>query len=187
MTRCLLLLMVLWMGAPVGTARAAVPVARVVVGEILAADSVRTHTLELMARGQVQEAIDYWVLSTGQEAPKWLLAAKLAFDASKQVMGACQGVARTLYTAFTQMGGRPELMELRTQAVRGARFIHFRMLNGKDMMLTDNGYHLLVRMNGRAYDAYTGPAGMLWAEYTSRLSAHLEIQQAMVNAAEVFP
>jgi len=50
------------------------------------------------------------------------------------------------------------------------------------MMLTDNGYHVLVRMNGRAYDAYTGAAGMPWAEYLSRLGARSEITQKVIEA-----
>ena len=186
MKRFCLLLAVLWMGVP-QTARAGVPVARVVAGQVLAADSLRTHTLELIARGQLQEAIDYWVLSTGEEAPKWLLAAKVAFDASKQVAGACQGVARTVYSAFAQLGGRPEFVELQTQTKKGIWFINFQMPSGRNLMLSDNGYHLLVRMNGRAYDAYTGAAGMLWTDYLGRLSAASPVSALVVDAAKVMP
>lgn len=61
------------------------PVAHVVTSEVLAADSIRVQTLQLLSRGQVAEAIDYWVLATGKDAPAWLLATKTAFDASKRL------------------------------------------------------------------------------------------------------
>ena len=108
----LVLVLLLSLGA---SASAAGPVPGVVAREVLASDSLRAHTFSLMARGQVTEAIDYWVLTTGREAPKWLLAAKTSFDVSKQVAGACQGVAQNLHTAFTQLGGRPEFVQLTTQ------------------------------------------------------------------------
>jgi len=75
-----------------GTASGATPVAEVVATQVLATDSLRAHTFSLLSRGQVTEAIDYWVLTTGKDAPAWLLAARASFDASKQVAGACQGV-----------------------------------------------------------------------------------------------
>ncbi|HEX5748002.1 MAG TPA: hypothetical protein VFZ09_17305 [Archangium sp.] len=39
-------------------------------------------------------------------------------------------------------------------------------------------------MNGRAYDAYTGAAGMPWAEYLGRLGALSDITQKVI---EVLP
>ncbi|ATB34827.1 hypothetical protein CYFUS_000234 [Cystobacter fuscus] len=157
------------MGAP------AIP--RLVAGQVLAVDSIRSQTLQLLARGQVSEAIDYWVLATGKDAPAWLLATKTAFETSKQVAGACQGVAKNIHTAFTQLGGKPEFVELTTKT----HFIMFKMPGGRDMRLTETGYHVLVRMNGRAYDAYTGSAGMPWAEYMSRAGSRLEIKQTVVD------
>ncbi|MFL5354699.1 hypothetical protein [Archangium sp.] len=148
------------------------------VGPARGADSLRAHTLSLLARGQVTEAVDYWVLTTGKDAPSWLMALKTAFDAGKQTAGACQGVAQSIATAFSRLGGKPELVELKTHA----DFVVFKMANGRDMMLTDNGYHLLVRMNDRAYDAYTGAAGMPWAEYWSRLGAQSVITQKVIEA-----
>ena len=177
MTR-LFFLLTLFMWGLSGPAQAGAPVARVVAGQVLAADSLRTHTLELIARGQLQEAIDYWVLSTGEEAPKWLLAAKVAFDASKQVAGACQGVARTVYSAFTQLGGKPELVELKTSA----NYVMFKTVDGRDLNVTRTGYHVLVRMGGRAYDAFTGAAGMPWSEYMSRLGARAGFTETVVES-----
>lgn len=157
------------MGAP------AIP--RLVAGQVLAVDSIRSQTLQLLARGQLSEAIDYWVLATGKDAPSWLLATKTAFDTSKQMAGACQGVARSLHTAFTQLGGKPEFVELTTEA----EYIVFKMPGGRDMRLTETGYHVLVRMNGRAYDAYTGASGMPWAEYMNRVGSYLALKQTVVD------
>ncbi len=171
----------------VSTSHGATPVREIVATQVMGADSLRTHTLGLLARGQVTEAIDYWVLSTGKEVPAWLLAFKTAFDASKQVAGTCQGVAQSIYTAFTRLGGEPELVELGTQSTRKFSYIMFKIPSGRDMMLTDNGYHVLVRMNGRAYDAYTGAAGMPWAEYMSRLGARSEITQKVIEAVTEAP
>ena len=182
-------LVVSLLGGLVGTAQGASPVRRTVAAQVMGADTLRTHTFSLLTRGQVTEAIDYWVLTTGKEAPAWLVGLKTAFDASRQVAGACQGVARSIHTAFTRLGSKPELVELRTRSQSNDTFsyIVFRMPSGRDMMLTDNGYHVLVRMDGRAYDAYTGAAGMPWAEYLSRLGARSEIIQKVVEAVTEAP
>ena len=113
-------------------------VPQLVTREVLAADSIRVQTLQLLSRGQVTEAIDYWILATGKEAPAWLLATKTAFDASKQVAGACQGVAQSIHTAFTQLGGKPEFVQLTTPT----QYIAFQMPGGRDMRLTTTGYHV---------------------------------------------
>ncbi|MFY0582483.1 hypothetical protein ACN28S_56770 [Cystobacter fuscus] len=63
---CLALLLLVGLS---GTASGATPVAEVVATQVVAADSLRAHTFSLLARGQVAEAIDYWVLTTGKEAP----------------------------------------------------------------------------------------------------------------------
>jgi hypothetical protein len=180
---CLLSVLLGWVGA----AQGAPPVRETVAARVMGADSLRTHTLGLLARGQVKEAIDYWVLTTGKEAPAWLLAFRTAFDASKQVAGACQGVAQSISTAFSRLGGKPELVELRALSEEEYTYVVFKMANGRDMMLTNNGYHVLVRMNGRAYDAYTGAAGMPWAEYLSRLGSRWEITQKVVEAVTEAP
>ncbi|ATB29918.1 hypothetical protein MEBOL_003373 [Melittangium boletus DSM 14713] len=165
-----------------GTSRGAVPVPQVVTAQVLAADSLSNHTVALLARGQVTEAIEYWALTTGKDAPAWLLAIRTAFDASKQVAGACQGVAQTIHVAFTRLGGRPEFVELRTVSARDFPYMLFKMPNGRESMMTETGYHVVVRMNGRAYDAYTGATGLPWAEYMSRLGARSDITQTVVES-----
>ena len=170
-----------------GTASGATPVAEVVATQVLATDSLRAHTFSLLSRGQVTEAIDYWVLTTGKEAPAWLLAARASFDASKQVAGACQGVAQSIHAAFTQLGGKPEFVELTTERWESVGYIVFKLSNGKEASISHTGYHVLVRMQGRAYDAYTGAGGMPWAEYLSRLGAHSAITEKVVETAARVP
>ena len=176
------LLLLLCLGA---TASLADPVPGVVAREVLASDSLRAHTFSLMARGQVTEAIDYWVLTTGREAPRWLLAARASFDASKQVAGACQGVAQNLHTAFTQLGVKPEFVQLQTRLEFD--YMIFKLAMGRQASVSHTGYHVLVRMQGRAYDAYTGAAGIPWAEYLSRLSARSEISEKVVETVARVP
>ncbi|WNG22590.1 hypothetical protein F0U62_00070 [Cystobacter fuscus] len=170
-----------------GTAGAAAPVPEVVATQVVAADSLRAHTFSLLARGQVTEAIDYWVLTTGKEAPAWLLAMRTSFEAGKQVAGACQGVAQSIHTAFTQLGGKPEFVQLTTRSQNEFGYILFKLVNGKDVSVSHTGYHVLVRMQGRAYDAYTGAGGMPWAEYMSRLGARSEITEKVVETVARVP
>ncbi|AKI98856.1 Hypothetical protein AA314_00483 [Archangium gephyra] len=155
--------------------------------QVMGADSLRAHTLSLLARGDVTGAIDYWAVTTGKAAPSWLFAFKTAFDASKQAAGACQGVARSIHTAFTQLGGKPELVKLTTRDREIFGYILFKMPDGRDLNVSRTGYHVLVRMNGRAYDAYTGATGMPWAEYLSRLGARSEIIQKVIEALPEVP
>ena len=176
-TGIFLMIALLWGGG--ADAQGALPVGRVVAGQVLAADTVRGEVLKRLAEGRVADALEYWALATGQEAPAWLLATRTAYDASKQVAGACQGVAQSLHTAFTHLGGRPEFVELRNVQRLRFPYISFKMVDGRDMRLTTNGYHVVVRMGGRVYDAYTGAAGMPWAEYLSRLGTRSELTQTV--------
>jgi len=66
-------------------------------------------------------------------------------------------------------------------------YILFKMPDGRDLNVSRNGYHVLVRMNGRAYDAYTGAAGMPWAEYVRRLGARSDIIQTVIEALPEAP
>jgi len=166
-----------------GSSHGATPVRETVAAQVMGADSLRGHTFSLIARGDVAGAIDYWALTTGKDAPAWLFALKTAFDGSKQAAGACQGVARSIHTAFTQLGRQPEFVKLTTKA----DYLMLKLPDGRDMNLTHTGYHVLVRMDGRAYDAYTGAAGMPWAEYWSRLGARAEITQKVIEALPEAP
>ena len=170
-----------------GSSHGATPVRETVAAQVMGADSLRGHTFSLIARGDVTGAIDYWALTTGKDAPAWLFALKTAFDGTSQAAGACQGVARSIHTAFVQLGNRPEFVVLTTPDQRKFSYITFKMLDGRDLNVSRNGYHVLVRMNDRAYDAYTGAAGMPWTEYLRRLGALSDITPKVIEALPETP
>jgi hypothetical protein len=147
-------------------------------------DSARAKVLARLARGELVEAVQAYEVATGLKAPLWLTGFKSAFDASKRVPGACQGVARNIFATFTKLGGSPEYIELTTQVSNKRVFadIVFRMANGKDARVAETGLHVLVRMNGRAYDAYTGASGLSWVDYVSRLGARVPIIERVVES-----
>jgi len=80
--------------------------------------------------------------------------------------------------------GKPEYVELTTRVADKKVDFHivFRLADGKDARVTDAGLHVLVRMKDRAYDAYTGAAGLPWAEYMSRLGARAPIFEKVVES-----
>lgn len=147
-------------------------------------DSARAKVLAHLARGELAEAIQAYEVATGLKAPLWLTGFKVAFDASKQAPGACQGVARSIHAVFTRLGGKPEYVKLTTRVAneRVNVDIVFRLANGKDAHVSNAGLHVLVRMNGRAYDAYTDAAGLPWADYMSRLGALRPIVEEVVES-----
>jgi hypothetical protein len=67
-------------------------------------DTARAQVLAHLARGDVAQAIHAYEVATGLKAPLWLTGFKAAFDASKQVPGACQEVARSIHAVFTYTG-----------------------------------------------------------------------------------
>ncbi|MDC0714631.1 hypothetical protein POL68_39650 [Stigmatella sp. ncwal1] len=146
-------------------------------------DSARAKVLAHLGRGELVEALQAYEVATGLKAPLWLTGFKAAFDASKQVPGACQGVARSIHTVFTRLGGKPEYVKLTAQVADKQAYVEivFRLANGKDAHVSQAGLHGLVRMNDRAYDAYTGASGLPWAEYMSRLGARAPIIEKVVE------
>jgi hypothetical protein len=147
-------------------------------------DSARAKVLAHLARGELAEALHAYEVATGLKVPLWLTGFKAAFDASKQVPGACQAVAQSIHTVFTRLGGKPEYVELTTRVSNERVNVHivFRLANGKDARVADTGLHVLVRMGGRAYDAFTGASGLPWAEYMSRLGAQVPIFEKAVES-----
>jgi hypothetical protein len=148
-------------------------------------DSARAKVLAHLARGELAEAIQAYEVATGLKAPLWLTGFKAAFDASKQVPGACQGVAQSIHTVFTRLGGKPEYVRLTTVADETgnrAGFMVFRMADGRELRVTELGFHVVVRMKDRIYDAFTGAGGLSWQEYMSRLGARTPIMNEVVSA-----
>lgn len=145
-------------------------------------DSEKAHLLALLLKGDIEGAISYWgVAHAGQQAPAWLLVLRTSYEASKQVAGKCQDVARNIHAAVTNLGGKAQFVELKTLNRREAPYIVFRMANGQTRNVSQNGYHVAVRIKDQAYDAYTGPAGLPWRQYISRLEARTRLIEEVVE------
>jgi hypothetical protein len=148
-------------------------------------DSARAKALAHLARGELAEAIQAYEVATGLKAPAWLTGLKAAFDTSKQAAGACQEVARSIHAAFTQLGGKPEFVRLTTAmdgTGRRAGFMSFQMVDGRDLLVSETGFHVVVRVSNRVYDAFTGAGGLSWQEYMSRLGARTAIVDEVMSA-----
>ncbi len=148
-------------------------------------DSARAKVLAHLARGELAQAVRAYEVATGLKAPLWLTGFKTAFDTSKQIPGACQGVAQTIHSTFTRLGGRPEYVRLMTvpdATGRRAGAMVFRMADGRDKSVPETGFHIAVRMKDSAYDAFTGAGGLPWQEYMSRLGARTPILDEVVGS-----
>jgi hypothetical protein len=148
-------------------------------------DTARAQVLAHLARGEVAKAIQAYEVATGLKAPLWLTGFKAAFEASKQVPGACQSVAQTIHSTFTRLGGKPEYVRLTTVADgtgKRAGFMVFRMADGRELRVTELGVRVVVRMKDRIDDAFTGAGGLSWQEYMDRLGARTPILDEVVSA-----
>lgn len=123
--------------------------------------------MELLARGDIVGAITVYQTHTGRAAPDWLLNLQAAYSVSSQSIGSCQGVARAIHVAFTQLGHRPQYLALKANEQHP--YLVFDMVSGKSVSITRNGYHVVVRLGERVHDAYTGPLGMKLTDYLARL------------------
>jgi hypothetical protein len=86
---------------------------------------------------------------------------------------------------FTHLGGKPEYVRLTTVADetgKRAGYMVFKMTDGRDLRVTDRGFHVVVRMKDRIYDAFTGAGGLSWQEYISRLGARTPLVDEVVSA-----
>jgi hypothetical protein len=132
-------------------------------------DSVRLKIFTALAAGDVEGAVAAYMAHKGlTEAPPWLQAFQAAFNAINRTVGPCQKVATDIHTALVKFGAKAEYIAFRE---RRGNYLVFDLPDGTKPTLTRNGYHVVVRVGERVYDAFTGPAGMKMAEYMSRLHA----------------
>ena len=137
-------------------------------------NSYDAHIRNLLVSGKVAEALGYAKEQYGR-VPAWLRSYAAAFDAAKRSAGQCQKVAKAIHGGMTRLGAKPEYVSLRSNWA----YMGFKMPDGTEPTITRSGYHVIVRVEQMVYDAYTGPAGMRYADYMGRLlvrpSAKLEI------------
>ncbi len=144
------------------------------------AESTRLKLLSYLAQGDIAGALAYYEIQTGHQAPAWLQNLQVAYSVTNQAAGQCQQVARTLHTAFTKLGQTPQYVGIR--ALQNKDYIAFDMANGKSPGITHNGYHVIVMVEDKVYDAFTGPLGMKLTDYLSRLHAEMGVSWKVVSA-----
>lgn len=172
--------LLLVMGAASGPAWAVSPssAATLIQASVLSADSIRVKVLASLARGDIAGAIAMYEAHTGQAAPAWLMDLQMAYGVANQAAGKCQQVARIIHTALSKLGQTPQYVAFKTDEKKP--YMVFELANGKDASVSHTGYHVAVRLDNLIYDAYTGPLGMKFSDYLSRLHAQKGVTWEMV-------
>jgi len=134
-------------------------------------DSIRLKTLQLLVAGDLNGAGEYYLLATGvSQLPRWLVAFQNAFNVANRVAGPCQRVAEDIAGGFKRLGQSPALVTFTTNMKDGnAARIGFDLGAGQTAQVSVAGHHVAVRCGERIYDAFTGPTGMLVADYIAHL------------------
>lgn len=114
----------------------------------------------------------YLLLKDLGRVPDWLVAFQNAFAVASRKAGECQRVAKLIHEGLTRLGQRPEYLRF---TVHGARKeIGFdEMSQGvltKTHQISTTGNHVVIRLGDKVMDAYTGLAGLPFADYMTRLS-----------------
>jgi len=134
-------------------------------------DSIRWKTFQMLAAGDLEGAGEYYLLATGAtQLPRWLVALQNAFSTANRIAGPCRQVADDIVEGFKRLGQSPTTVTFTTNNPQGlAGIIGFDLGGGKVAQVATNGLHVAVRCGDRIYDAFTGPTGMLVAEYMKHL------------------
>jgi len=133
-------------------------------------DSLRAGLWTRIASGNIAGAIQFYTAQTGKDAPDWLLNFQRAFDAGNRVAGPCFKVADSVSKGFRELGKKPDILILRP--ADGSNLIGIEKAPGvasSTIQASLNGQHAVVFLEGRIYDAFTGPMGQSVAEYTQRI------------------
>lgn len=182
MTRSLvlgLLFLVGMVSAPVSASTPSSVISLTQAGLLSGADSIRLKVWACLARGDIAGALALYEAQTGHAPPAWLLELQVAYSAASQAVGKCQQVARSIHTAFTQLGQAPEYIAFKANDKMS--YIAFELTSGNPPTITRNGYHVAVRVGDMIYDAYTGPLGMKLPDYLSRLHSPQGVAWQMVT------
>ncbi len=133
-------------------------------------DSLRAGLWTRITSGNIAGAIQFYTAQTGKDAPTWLLNFHRAFDAGNRVAGPCYKVADSIFKGFRQLGRKPDIVILRP--ADGSNLIGIEAMPGvasSTVQASINGQHAVVFLEGRIYDAFTGPMGQPVAEYVKRI------------------
>jgi hypothetical protein len=95
-------------------------------------------------------------------------AFQAAFNVANLTVGPCRQVAGDIHAAFTRFGASAEYVAFKA---RNYNYMSFDLPDGTSPAITQSGYHVVVRVGDRLYDAFTGPAGLTMPDYMVRLHA----------------
>ncbi|WP_204490089.1 hypothetical protein [Archangium primigenium] len=113
----------------------------------------------------------YLLLKDLGRVPDWLVAFQGAFAVANRKAGECEKVARLIHEGLTRLGQRPEWV--RFTVVGHRKVLGFDELSqgvvSRTHQLATTGHHVAIHIEGRVIDAYTGPAGLPFSDYLSRL------------------
>jgi hypothetical protein len=137
---------------------------QVVANPALPTNSHDAHIRNLLLSGKVADALSFAKEHHGR-VPVYLNKYAEAFSVDNQRVGNCQAVARALQAGLSRLGARAEYLAIKSEW----DYPVFRLLDGREKTLSHSGYHVVVRVEGMIYDAYTGPTGMKLADYLSRI------------------
>ncbi len=133
-------------------------------------DSVRTKVLALLAEGNVTGALEYYLLATGaRQVPAWIQGLQSAFATTHRVAGRCVEVARKLHEGFTALGKAPRYLKVTSTESELLAFELHPGVETSTIQISNNSYHVAIRMGSRIYDAFTGPQGLVESEYLKRV------------------
>jgi hypothetical protein len=133
-------------------------------------DSVRLRILVLLAEGNFTGAIEYYLVATGaRSAPSWLQGLQSAFSAANRVAGRCLDVARKIHEGLTALGQAPRYLRITSTESEVLAFEVTAGVPTSTVQISNNNYHVAVRVGSRIYDAFTGPQGLTESEYVGRL------------------
>jgi hypothetical protein len=78
-------------------------------------------------------------------------------------------VARKLYEGFTALGRAPQYLRLTSTESEVLAFEVTAGVPTSTVQISNNNYHVAVRVGSRIYDAFTGPKGLTESEYLGRV------------------
>lgn len=133
-------------------------------------DSVRLKVLAMLAEGNVKGAVQYYLVATGaRQAPQWLQGIQWAFGTANRVAGRCGDVAKKIFEGFRALGQSPQYLKITSTESELLAFEVDAGVPASTVQISNNNYHVAVRIGSRIYDAFTGPRGLAVSDYLKRL------------------
>ncbi len=133
--------------------------------------ATKLKLVEAILRGDWNAAASLAAI-LGGAYPAAINRLQAAFAVANQRAGPCYKVADGIAKGFKELGMKAEHVFLRTGVASGpGGIIGRRMSDGTWRQVSTTGEHAVILRDGRYYDAFTGPAGEVVADYMSRISS----------------